>query len=341
MCVADSGMAIIADVLQSVDATVGGVAADTYGDILAAIIPVVSSASILVVILVGINIVLQTVPLTYANALSLLLRIILVNIFLIFGNLIAVYNALTNGPATLGAGLLNALSSGTVANLYQGLDDLYTRALDVGQAISQNGGYLAGALTSAFMFLIAAGMATVTIIVLSAAKIMLAVLIALAPLAIACTLFRQSAPIFEGWVKLAIGFAFVPLLVAAMAGFTIATAREVAPPDLDTVKTLGDTISFIVIMLLGAGLMVLVPTFAQSLAATNIGLAGIAANASGMAKGAGRGSAGAVVGFARGAAGQRVSPMASAPVKTGNLIGRGARSGAVGAVAIARKMKSG
>ena len=97
-------MAIILDVLQTVDSTVGGVAADTYGDILAAVIPVVSSASILVVVLVGINIVTQTVPLTYANALSLLLRIVLVNVFLIFGNLNAVYGALTNAPATWGPG---------------------------------------------------------------------------------------------------------------------------------------------------------------------------------------------------------------------------------------------
>ena len=255
-------MAIIVDVLQTVDSTVATVAASTYGDILVAVIPVVSASSVLVVILVGINIVTQTVSVTYANALSLLLRIVLVNIFLIFGNLMTVYAALTNAPASLGAGLLNALSGGTVGNLYEGLDALYTRALDVGQAISQNGGYLAGALTSAFMFLIAAAMATITIIVLSAAKIMLAVLIAIAPLAIACTLFKQTAPIFEAWVKLAIGFAFVPLLVAAMAGFTIATAQGVTPPDLATVETLGDAISFIVIMLLGAGLMVLVPTFA-------------------------------------------------------------------------------
>ena len=334
-------MAIILDVLQTVDATVGGVAASTYGDILAAVVPVVSSASVLVVVLVGANIVTQTVPLTYANALSLLLRIVLVNIFLIFGNLIMVYDALTNAPASLGAGLLNALSGGTVTNLYAGLDELYTRALDVGQAISQNGGYIAGALTSAFMFLIAAAMATITIIVLSAAKIMLAVLIAIAPLAIACTLFKRTAPIFEGWVKLAIGFAFVPLLVAAMAGFTIATAQGVAPPDLATVETLGDAISFIVIMLLGAGLMVLVPTFAQSLAATNIGLAGVAANASGLAKGAGRGALGGSVGFVRGAAGNRVSPLASSPVKAGNLIGRGARGGSVAALNVAKRMKSG
>ena len=173
-------------------------------------------------------------------------------------------------------------------------------------------------------------MATVTIIVLSAAKIMLAVLIAIAPLAVACTLFKQTAPIFEGWVKLAIGFAFVPLLVAAMAGFTIATAQGVTPPDLAMVETLGDAISFIVIMLLGAGLMVLVPSFAQSLAATNIGLAGVAANAAGLAKGAGRSALGGSIGFARGAARVATSlgSAGSAPLCLGSAGGWVCRSSA-------------
>ena len=145
----------------------------------------------------------------------------------------------------------------------------------------------------------------------------------------------------EAHINVAIGFAFVPLLVAAMAGFTIATAQGVTPPDLAMVETLGDAISFIVIMLLGAGLMVLVPSFAQSLAATNIGLAGVAANAAGLAKGAGRSALGGSIGFARGAAGQKVSPLASTSVKTGNVIGRGARGASVAAINVARRMKNG
>lgn len=336
-------MAIIQEVLGMVDTTVGNVASTTYADIVNAIEPVVASASILVVILVAINIVTQTVPMNYGTALSLGLRIVLVNIFLIFGNLETVYDALTNAPSEIGTGFLSALSSGTVSNLYEGLDDLYLRALDIGQAVSQNGGFLAGALTSVFVFLIAAAMATITIIVLSAAKIMLAVLISIAPVAIACTLFKQSAPIFEAWVKLAIGFAFVPLLVAAMAGFTIAAGDAVIPGNLDDVETLGDVISFIVIMMLGAGLMVLVPTFAQSLAATNIGIAGIAGAAAGYPGRVARGAGSAMRGaddFRRGASaglgpkGTSVSDRSSTSARVGNYSARAVTS-------IASKMKKG
>lgn len=280
-------MAIIETVLELVDDTVTGIAGGAYADVVSAVEPVILASSVLVVVLVGINAILQVVPVTHSTAISLGVRIVVVNVFMIYGNFTVVYEALTDAPAELGAAFLGGLTGGEItdisdgvsSDLYSGLDLLYRQALDVGQAISQNGGWMAGALTSVLMFLIAALMATVTIIIVSASKIMLAVLIAIGPLAIACTLFKQSAPIFEAWVKLAIGFAFVPLLVAAMAGFTIATAGAVSPADMSSVDTLGDTLSFLVVMMLGTGLMLLVPTFAQGLAATNIGLASIGANA--------------------------------------------------------------
>ena len=133
-------MAIIAEVLALVDATVAGVAADTYADTVAAVRPVVQTASVMVVVLVGANVGLQAVPLSVSTIVSVGLRIVLVNVFLIYANLSVPYEALTNAPAELGAGILNSLSGGDVTNLYDGIDDLYSQALNVGQAISQNGG---------------------------------------------------------------------------------------------------------------------------------------------------------------------------------------------------------
>jgi type IV secretion system protein VirB6 len=114
-------MAIIAEVLALVDATVADVAADTYGDTVAAVRPVVQAASVLVVVLVGANMGLQAVPLSVSTIVSLGLRIVLVNVFLIYANLSVPYEALTNAPAELGAGILNSLSGGDVTNLYDGM----------------------------------------------------------------------------------------------------------------------------------------------------------------------------------------------------------------------------
>ncbi|UWQ19721.1 type IV secretion system protein [Jannaschia sp. M317] len=340
-------MAVIEQILGLVDATVIGVAAQTYDGVLTAVRPVVAIASTLTVALVGANLVLQTVPLTVGTAVSLALRITLVNVFLVYGNITAVYLALTEAPGEIGAGMLSALSGATVTNLYDGLDDLYRTALEIGDAISESGGLIVGAMAGLLMFLVASIMATVAIIVLSAAKIMIAVLIAIAPAMVACTLFRQTAPIFEAWVKLALGMAFVPLLVAAMAGFTISAGAEVAPADMGGIETLSEALSFVVVMMLGAGLLVLVPSFAQSLAATNIAIGGIAADAAGLSRRAvGRGASATARLSAGTFEGARTGQPLRGPMahysnlagRAGGLIGRGARAGAG---SMAARMKKG
>ena len=73
--------------------------------------------------------------------------------------------------------MLEAATGATVTDLYGGLDDLFGDALDLGQAVSENGSYISGALASLIMFLVAALMATISIAVICAAKLMIAVLI--------------------------------------------------------------------------------------------------------------------------------------------------------------------
>ena len=271
-------MAVIEDVLVNVDATVAAVGASAYDAIGAAVLPVVQIGGTLVLVLVGINLAIQAVPMTLQNGLALIVRLMAIVIFVSsFANFFIVYDAITGGPARFGAVVLAELTGGAVGDLYEGLDALYERAVDVGNEISENGGFLAGPLAGVLMFIIAALMAVVSIVVIAAAKLMIGVLIMIAPIAIAATLFKQSAPLFEAFVKLALGFSFVPMLTAAMAGFTI-TAADVIVPDSITIETIGDITGFIIIMMLGAGLMALVPSFAQSLAQTGIGLGAIAAS---------------------------------------------------------------
>ena len=265
-------MAIIADVLSAVDTTAASVGVAAYNEVASSVMPAFRVGAVLLLAMTGVNLAIQAVPMTLSNGLSLIIRIALIAIFLSsFANFDAVYGVLAETPSQLGGTVLSATTGSTVTDLYRGLDELYGDALDLGQAVSENGSYISGALASLLMFLIAALMATISIVVICAAKLMIAVLIVIGPLAIACTLFKQSAPIFETYAKLALGFAFVPLLTAAMAGFTIATSKMLAP-DPASAETIGDIIGFVVVMMLGTGLMFMVPTIAQSLGSTAIGL---------------------------------------------------------------------
>ena len=299
-------MAIIADILTQVDAAATAVGATSFDAVAAEIVPVFRVGSVLVVALIGINLMAQAVPMTLRNGLGLMVRITVASAFLSsWTNFNSVYGVLTNAPSEIGAVVMNAFGDGS-GNLYEGLDALYLLALDVGQAISQNGSYITGALAGLLMFLVAALMATVSIIVISAAKIMIGVLVIFAPVAIACTLFKVTAPLFDRWVNLALGFALYPMLTSGMAAFTIYIAADLTPASLASVETIGDVLSFVVVMMLGTGLMAMVPTIAQSFASTAIGLGSVAASTFRTAdsvKGYGRTGIASGIGAGRGAAG--------------------------------------
>lgn len=299
-------MAIIADILTQVDAAATAVGASAFDAAAAEVVPVFRVGTVLVVALVGINLMAQAVPMTLRNGLGLMARISVASAFLSsWTNFNAVYGVLTNAPSEIGAVVMNEFGTGG-GNLYEGLDSLYLQALDVGQAITQNGSYITGALAGLLMFLVAALMATVSIIVISAAKIMIGVLVIFAPVAIACTIFKVTAPLFDRWVNLALGFALYPMLTSGMAAFTIAIARDLTPASMTTVETIGDVLSFVVVMMLGTGLMAMVPTISQSLAQSATGLGSVASStfrsANSMA-GYGRSGAAGAIGAARGAAG--------------------------------------
>ena len=299
-------MAIIADILTQVDAAATAVGASAFDAVAAEVVPVFRVGTVLVVALVGINLMAQAVPMTLRNGLGLMARISVASAFLSsWTNFNAVYGVLTNAPSEIGAVVMNEFGAGS-GNLYEGLDSLYLQALDVGQAISQNGSYITGAMAGLLMFLVAAFMATVSIIVISAAKIMIGVLVIFAPVAIACTIFKVTAPLFDRWVNLALGFALYPMLSAGMAAFTIAIARDLTPASMAAVETIGDVLSFVVVMMLGTGLMAMVPTISQSLAQTATGLGGVASSTFRSANsiaGYGRSGAAGAIGAARGAAG--------------------------------------
>ena len=271
-------MAVIADILTQVDAAASAVGASAFDAVAAEIVPVFRVGTVLVVALVGINLMAQAVPMTLRNGLGLMARISVASAFLSsWTNFNAVYGVLTNAPSEIGAVVMNEFGAGT-GNLYEGLDSLYLQALDVGQAISQNGSYITGALAGLLMFLVAALMATVSIIVISAAKIMIGVLVIFAPVAIACTIFKVTAPLFDRWVNLALGFALYPMLTSGMAAFTIAIARDLTPASISTVETIGDVLRFVLVIMLGTGLMAMVPTISQSLAQTATGLGSVASS---------------------------------------------------------------
>lgn len=274
-------MALITDIMGAIDSAAADVlTASAYGTLATSLSPVVRLGSIMLVMLFGANIILQIVPTSPGSAFMTMLKICLVGIFFdSWANFYTVYHALTNTPAELGATILQGFGLASEGNLYDSLDQVYSTVLDVANSIAENGGWFAGPLSALVVFLVAALMATISIFVLGIAKIGIAVFGAIAPAMIACALFRPTMPIFEAWIKQAITFAFIPLLVSVVSGVIFAMFATATPGSLTTITTLGEAISFIVVSMVGTGLILQIPSMAGAFGQTAVAVGAVAANA--------------------------------------------------------------
>jgi type IV secretion system protein VirB6 len=132
-----------------------------------------------------------------------------------------VFDVLLKAPEQLGADILKSLESATgpfAANPFQGLQAAYddlSRAAQYygGKSAPQTSPLLGGAGLGAMSLNLSAMLLLLNSLgALLAAKIVLAVLLAIGPVFVVLLLFESTRGLFEGWLRAALAFAFVPLL---------------------------------------------------------------------------------------------------------------------------------
>lgn len=274
-------MGFIESVMGMIDGATAAMATTAFDTISGQIIPIFRLLAVLVIAMLGINLAIQAVPMTLNNGVNLIVRIGLVATFLSsWTNFNAVYGVLTNAPSEIGGTIMASLGfDAAVDGLYAGLDQLYEGSVNAGNAVAQNGSYIAGAIASIVVFLVAVFFSVICVVVLGMAKIVIALMIVLAPAALLCTMLKPTAGIFEGWLRVSIQAALVPLMMAAAAGVVIVIAQEVAPTDMASVESIGDLLGFLFVMMLGSILILRVPNLSETLASANLGLDRIAHSA--------------------------------------------------------------
>ena len=279
-------MGIINDILSVVDQAVEGVAQSGFSTIAGNVGDLITVGSIVLVGLLGLNIVAQIRPMTFGSFFAFGMKIVLVGIFAqSWANFETIYNIITQVPDSIGATIIGGTEISTTGGLYNALDGMVSQVTKYGDAIGDNAGWVFGAVLGVAVWVIAGIFAAIAAGIIAYAKIVLTIFVVLAPLAIVCSLFKATMPIFEAWTRSIIGYAFMPIAAAGAAGLVIAIAGKVAEgsPNPDNVETLSVIFPFIVVLLLSAGIMTQVPAIAQGLSGT-IGLAANAVGLTGLAK---------------------------------------------------------
>jgi type IV secretion system protein VirB6 len=209
--------ASLASSLQSLDCQVNGAVAASYGHVFGAhgvLGAVLTTALTLYVAILALGLITGRTRLTLK---ALGPRVLALGFILAFATAwpayhAVVYGLLTGGPDQVASAMLGAQSGATQAFAAR-LDRLFGAVFEIGQSLSVGPRSpkldMATNLiwSSAFLILLS------TLGLLVIARIILAALLALGPIFIAFGLFGATRGLFEGWLRLAVGLAFTPLLI--------------------------------------------------------------------------------------------------------------------------------
>lgn len=189
------------------------------------------------------------------------------------------YDWLNTTPEAIGRALLRASNSG-ITEPTDGLSEIWKTANKAATAFSEQSGYftvLPGLI--GFLIMLAVGLfIAVALAILVLAKVMMWVLLATAPIFIACLLFNSTRQYGMSWFQQVLTYALIPMFVYVVAAFLITTMqdelRKVAQAaDAHDIQ-LSDISAFLLICAAGAFVLFNVQSLAQGITggiATGVG----------------------------------------------------------------------
>lgn len=274
-------MGIIRDILSQVDDAVDTVAESGFADGAGVVGDVISAGGAVLLILLGINVVMQLRPMSFGSGFAFGMKLVLVSLFAqSWSNFSVIYDIATAVPDSIGAAILDLTDSGDEAGVYESLDRMVNRITAYGDAIGDRAGWVFGAVLGAIFFVLSAVFAAVTAGIIAFGKIVFTLMIVIAPFMILASLFKPTQSLFEAWSRATIGYALMPIAAAGAAGIIVAIAESIgdASTDPDSVETISLILPFLVILILSAGIMAAVPSIAANLS----GVVAVASNAIGL-----------------------------------------------------------
>lgn len=206
----------------------------------------------LLLVLVGINAALNVYRISMRDAVQLSMRIVLV---LMFGrswaNFSTLYDAFSTASGNLALSFFGVTGHGLAGGTaYQAMDGFSDQMATTVDAVSEAQGSIMRGVISAMLYAVLALLMAAYILIVAFAKIMIAFLLGVAPLAILATIFEKSKNLFEAWLSALIGYLMYPIAAAAIIGtvITVADKNFTAASEVDNI---GAILGFLVMCFVG------------------------------------------------------------------------------------------
>lgn len=297
-------MAFVSDIMGFIDTAISGSAKTMFTAVSSGYGNVIVILAVLAFAAFGLSVALGVVTARTGDITQLVLRIILVFTFgLSWTNFQVIYDGMTGVGDGLVRVIFAAARSGIVGAPQTSvslMDDFSGQAQEMAAVVIKAESSIARGVLGALMYVLLSLLSAVYILVAGFAKIMIGILIGLAPFAIASTCLKRTQFLFEAWLSALVGYFMYPVAAAAVVAFVTSVAAT-AFDAKDTSALVGIT-GFIVIIIIAIFALGSIPNIASNITG-QLNLGGIAPQALNIVK-APFAKAGSI---AKGAAGQFAS----------------------------------
>lgn len=280
-------MAIVAPIVNSAESFLVNAARSTFLGLVEASGTLVGYMAVLAVALVGINMMVQLRPMAWGHCLSLMIKLALIGIFAWNWNQFwNVANGIMSAIEATAGGILassgNGLSGPTITNGFaSAIDEMMHQFAVASTNIAQEmGGYLTTAIVSGICLSLIGIVTAVSTLLILFPKIVITILLGLAPIVIALTLFEATKGFFERWLSACISWSLYPLFIASIFSIMISMGTDM----IDRIGTegfssVGAFIPFIVLLVLVLLCMAMLPALVTTVSG-NINVPGLIQTAS-------------------------------------------------------------
>ncbi|WP_312528885.1 type IV secretion system protein [Paracoccus sp. (in: a-proteobacteria)] len=258
-------MGTTTDILDSIDASITSAGSRYFEATATALGPVMTVMMTLFFIVLGLNIAVGAANLSMRDTKQLFWRVILVYTFgLSWANFSVLYHALSDGSANLAMGFFDA-SSGSGANPNQAMDGFAKNMGDTVDTISRSRGSIQRGVIGGIAYIFLSALMAAYILVVGFAKIMIAFLLGVAPLAMIATIFDKTRNLFEAWLTAFVGYLMYPIAAAAVIASIVKVAEDQAVSATTADSTLGTILGFFVVVFVGVFALRAIPSAAGHL----------------------------------------------------------------------------
>ncbi|MFC0159155.1 MULTISPECIES: type IV secretion system protein [Mameliella] len=272
-------MGVVSWMVGTADAFLADAAESQFGAVAGNIGTIVLLMVTLSAIGLFINMAFQYRSMDGASFFWYLMKLMLVGLFAFnWVQFNAVANAVIGGLDYVAGALISSVGGGGAGATYFAteFDKLIAEFSAYLNAIGSNLNWMTGAILGGIGLVLLSLLGFMTGIVLIFAKMMLTLMLGLAPVMIALSLFEATKDFFHRWVSTTVSYAFYPVVIAAMFSTVVGMANALLAQlgDPGSATNIGSLIPFFVMVFLAKGFVAATPLIVRGLSGNFMVVAG-------------------------------------------------------------------